>query len=99
MYVPANGMNGMGAFRRKRSRRGMAGSSVVIGPDGQPRVVTDTPINVDTVLPSGTNVIQDASGNVIYASSASTTWIPGIPNWVVGVAGSTIGILLMKAMR
>lgn len=77
---------------------GLGDSQVVIGPDGQPRVVTTSPINVDTVLPSGTNVIQDASGNVQYVSSA-----PGVGGMSTGtliaIGGGVLGlVLLVKAV-
>lgn len=92
MYVSTRGLSGY-------MRAGMGGCNVATGADGQPKVVCDTPINVDTVLPSGTNVIQDASGNVIL-TSASSSLIPGIPNYALGIAAGAFGfVLLLKAMR
>lgn len=77
--------------------RGLRGATVVTGPDGQQRVVTDTPINIDNVLPSGENVIQDSTGTVVYASGGSL--ISGVPNWALGV-GVVVGlVVLMKAVR
>lgn len=72
--------------------------NIVIGPDGQPRLVTSSPINVDTVLPSGANVIQDASGNVQYVSSA-----PGVggmsTSTLIAIGGGVLGlVLLVKAV-
>jgi len=90
MYVPTpRGLNGY---------RGMGACSAVTGADGQQRVVCDTPISTDTVLPSGTNVIQDSSGNVVFTSP---TVLGGLSmNMLLGIGAGLFGLLLVaKAGR
>jgi hypothetical protein len=101
MYVPANGM---GAFRRKRLRRGLGLNCP--GDPGCPGYVEPGSEAYQTSLLQAILSNQaDATGGtqtVYYTPSPSpgSQWITGIPNWVVGVAGGTFGLLMLtKAMR
>ncbi len=71
---------------------------VVIGPDGNPRVVTAGPINTVTVSPSG-DVYRDSSGRVIGtgrpASPSLTSWLNENSGLALGIGG---GFLLLAVL-
>lgn len=97
MYVK---VNGMGA----RRRRGFGAATVVTDPTtGQQKVVMDTPITTETVLPSGQSVFQDASGNVIGTGSSQpslTEWLNTNSTMVAIGAAAFVGLIFFaKAGR
>ncbi len=57
--------------------------------------VMDSPITVDTVLPSGENVYTDSQGHVIAAGSSGgslTQWVNANPTMAI-VAGGALVVL------
>ncbi len=81
------------------------GDRVVIGADGQPRVVTDAPITTVTVPSSGAPVYEDEQGRVIFPSTIGggsdiTSWLNANAGKVaLGVGGVFALMLLAKAGR
>ena len=80
------------------SSTGLGAAQVVTGPDGQPRVVMDTPITTVDVFANAPDVYRDSAGNVIPLASAGQ-WITGIPNIAVGAAGVGLLLILFGSMR
>jgi hypothetical protein len=73
---------------------GLGACNPVTNADGTMKVVCDTPTNIDTVLPSGTNVIQDSSGQVVYTSGST---LGGISTTTLLIAGAAAAFLLLLA--